>query len=249
MIKTVLHDFWFEREAAAFRRILGRSKRIETIMPNKVAETSDIKQLNPNNATNTATMINAVQRNRRQRRRTGSQILHKRYPSLQSIPEDDLKEFGDDLSIPSSPTSVRTLPPLHQHQPKSSPRDPHQPKSLVLDALHVVNEERSFRGLEPFRCSHWLNQLASQQASAMAITGNVFHSVTTIDELVLLLSSTEVAENIQRGDSVEGMHRETMNNVNAINRSNLLSTYFSEFGCGFAIGRDGKLYSCQLFRN
>ena len=83
----------------------------------------------------------------------------------------------------------------------------------------------------------------------MAITGNVFHSVTTIDELVLLLSSTEVAENIQRGDMVEGMHRETMNNVNAINRSNLLSTYFSEVGCGTAMGQDGKLYSCQLFRN
>lgn len=184
-------------------------------------------------------MINQVQRQRRPRRRSSSSLsLRQSTPSLQPIPEGD----DDQNVLLCSPTSVRTnfLPPRHSH--------PHKAASLV-DTPELVNQERELRGLRQFHSSHWLDQLAAKQAAAMARTGSVFHSVRTIDELMLLLSSAEVAENIQRGDTVEGMHRETMNHTNAINRSNLLSTFFTEFGYGVARGSDGKLYSCQLFRN
>jgi uncharacterized protein YkwD len=186
-------------------------------------------------------MIN--EHNRRHRRRMASKIIHKRSPSLQSIPEDDLKDFAEDLSFPSSPTSVTSVSYLRPPRPK------HSRTSSLPDTVELVNRERLLRGLKPFRSSVWLNELAFEQAESMAIKGTVFHSVTTIEDLMLALSSTEVAENIQRGDTVEGMHRETMKCSNSINRSNMLSKFFSEFGFAIVKGRDGKLYSCQLFRN
>jgi hypothetical protein len=36
---------------------------------------------------------------------------------------------------------------------------------------------------------------------------------------------------------------------NVINRMNVLSEQFTEFGMGIVEGFDGMLYSCQLFRN
>jgi hypothetical protein len=87
----------------------------------------------------------------------------------------------------------------------------------------------------------------------LANAQDVFHSVPTIDELKKLLLATavdiEVAENVQRGDTIHGMHKNTMDHANVINRSNVLSPYFAECGCGVAVGTDGKLYSCQLFRS
>jgi hypothetical protein len=45
------------------------------------------------------------------------------------------------------------------------------------------------------------------------------------------------------------MHAETMHHAHAINRSNILSPYFIEFGYAVSVGDVGKLYSCQLFRS
>jgi hypothetical protein len=83
----------------------------------------------------------------------------------------------------------------------------------------------------------------------MATEGTVYHSVSTIEELKVLLAGMDVAENIQRGDNVNAMHIETMQQRDCINRYNVLSTYFSEFGYGLAVGKDGKVYCCQLFRS
>jgi hypothetical protein len=83
----------------------------------------------------------------------------------------------------------------------------------------------------------------------MATEGTMHHSVSTIEELKILLVGMEVAENIQRGDNVSEMHMETMQQRGCINRYNVLSTFFSEFGYGLAVGKDGKVYCCQLFRS
>jgi len=161
---------------------------------------------------------------------------------LQPIPENDLKTYHAESSPPSSPTSVSAnllqAPPV----PKM------QLSSTCTETLALVNQERARRHLKPFRQSMSLNQLAAQHATAMCQSGTVFHSVASIEELMFMLPSTAVAENIQRGDCVAQMHRETMHHKYSINQSNLLSPYFSEFGSAVAMGRDGKLYSCQLFR-
>lgn len=196
------------------------------------------------------------------KRTTGSRLpvgkLHSpnegRVLSLPSIPENDMQEIGFEQryntvrrrahgTIPSS------LPPLF-------PRSYHQilPKPSFIDddemtPYEMVNMERRKLGLSPFRLSRTMNQLAAQQAARMAKRGTVYHSVSTIDALKVLLRGRDVAENIQRGDGIVAMHIETMRETASINRSNVLSAYFSEFGYGVATGSDGKVYCCQLFRS
>ena len=116
------------------------------------------------------------------------------------------------------------------------------------DQLVLVNRARRRRGLVPLKSSENLQRLAVLHAIAMAQQGAVFHSVSNIEQLMELLSSRFVAENIQRGDSIVQMHQETMEDRKSINRSNQLCEYFTEFGSAVALGDDGKLYSCQLFR-
>jgi uncharacterized protein YkwD len=172
--------------------------------------------------------------------------------NLQCIPEDDYPEeppsdgMGWTQITPTPSISPCTLPPLF----------PRQHSNLVPSVLEhedspweLVNRERQAHGLLPFRLSRTLNRLAAQHASRMAKEGTVYHSVSTIDELKVLITGRDVAENIQRGDSVGQMHIETMQQRDCINQYNVLSTHFSEFGYGLAMGTDEKVYCCQLFRN
>jgi Cysteine-rich secretory protein family len=178
--------------------------------------------------------------------------IRQRLPCLQSIPEhdqEDIEPFRDRSSGQlSSKQAIRpsSLPPL-------CPRNGSIVKSFLdmedVTPLELVNLERRRRTLPPFRLSRTLNTLASQQASKMALKGTVYHSASTIDELKMMLAGTEVAENIQCGASVLHMHMETMRQLDCINRSNVLSKYFSEFGYGIALGADGRLFCCQLFRS
>jgi uncharacterized protein YkwD len=199
---------------------------------------------------------------RRFRSRHTFQAQNRRRTNLQSIPENDSKDFGLDPNqyvVPcASQASVPSpLPPLF-------PRLNVSPSTAILISCDVsdnddddddvtpfelVTYERRKRGLLPFRLSRELNHLASQQAYRMAMDGKVYHSVSTVDELKILLMGNDVAENIHRGDTMSTMHAETMRQSSCINRSNVLSIYFSDFGYGLATGRDGKLYCCQLFRN
>lgn len=176
------------------------------------------------------------QRRRRSRLGSGgSPDHHRRCTSLESIPECKTLEVEITRSCSSgSPTSVLRMD---------------RSKNYILDfeSLVLVNKERRKRNLPLFVRSDFLTSLAQTQVMAMAQSGSVVHSVGTIQELMLLLSSESVAENIQRGDSLAMMHMETMKE-HTINRANLLSKHFNEFGSAVAMGPDGKLYSCQLFR-
>jgi len=162
------------------------------------------------------------------------QAMIKSTISVPSLPEQDCtlavrkaKRFGE-------------LPPL-------SPRSL-QKSNFMKSALSLINKERRYRHLAEFRISQYLNDLAKQHAEAMAAATSVHHSVSSVSELQRLLGSEKVGENIQRGDSILKMHHETMH-CNAVNRSNVLSLHFTEIGLGSAQGKDGKIYSCQLFRN
>jgi len=83
----------------------------------------------------------------------------------------------------------------------------------------------------------------------MAEQSTVFHSVTSIQQLVELLQAPHAAESIQRGNSLPDMHYETVSQRRSVNYCNLVSTVFTEFGAATCRGKDGKLYQCQLFRN
>jgi uncharacterized protein YkwD len=121
--------------------------------------------------------------------------------------------------------------------------------------VQLIQHERSVRGLRPYIIPKLLNQLATRHASDMAKLGMVFHSVDTIEELQLVLSCPQVAENVQRGDCAMQLPAQTMkrhgsrrSSTSVITRANVLSKQFTKFGCGVALGPDGRFYCCQLFR-
>jgi uncharacterized protein YkwD len=182
---------------------------------------------------------------------------------LQSIPENDgVHVFEDDQTdlhrekldmqrqhYSSSPTTTirnKYVSSDLENVSSSCPIPIHasSPQSI----LRRVNKERHRRGLALFQESDDLNLLAEEHAQNMVNINKVFHSVRSIDELMTKLQSTAAAENIQRGDSVILMHEETMLD-SCISRENILSPHFSEFGCAVLQGADGKIYSCQLFRD
>lgn len=114
--------------------------------------------------------------------------------------------------------------------------------------VNLVTLERRCRNLPLFERNVELDRMALQQARRMAKSMFVHHSVGNVRALQNKLNSEFVGENIQRGDSVHGMHCDTMY-TKSINRDNILSDYFDQIGSGVAWGADGKMYSCQLFRS
>jgi uncharacterized protein YkwD len=183
---------------------------------------------------------------------------------LEPIPEDASKDFAlldedETIIMMSSPRtvvqSIAAVGESNRHDDTDDDDDEEEVSSLLLldlDQLVLVNQDRRFHLLPPYRSSDVLDQLAARHAIAMARAQSVFHSVQTIAELMERLQNDRVAENIQRGDGIVQMHEDTMNYSTSsppcINRTNILSGSFNEFGSAVALGGDRKLYSCQLFR-
>jgi len=117
-----------------------------------------------------------------------------------------------------------------------------------LDIVFLVAKERSDRGLHPFERVSELDEMARQHARKMAMSRSVFHSVKDVQALQIKLDAPDVGENITRGDAVYKMHEETMLSPQSVNRANILSGHFDEFGSATAFGKDGKIYCCQVFR-
>lgn len=111
----------------------------------------------------------------------------------------------------------------------------------------MVNDERARHGLKPYHRSRFLDDLARWHAEEMANECQLRHSVDDIDTLKQKLKSDQVGENVLQGSSIRLMHSLTMCQ-DSPDRRNLLSTVYTEFGCGTAKGADGQLYMVQLVR-
>jgi hypothetical protein len=191
--------------------------------------------------------------------------------SLQSIAENDMlvcEDASQSLASLTLESSHSSGSPLSRRY--TDGRLDFLAASSHLGIVQLIQHERSVRGLPPFILSKNLNRLAIRQAITMAKFGVVCHTVSTVEELQKILWRTLVAENVLRGVSALQMHRQTMQMHTptvrmrtptvqrlcpynplevTITRSNVLNPHFNEFGCGVALGQDGKLYCCQLFRN
>lgn len=150
--------------------------------------------------------------------------------------------------------SLKTIPEEETYSEEES-RAEHGPADTFLSNHAAwIAFERQTRSLPPYVQSMELTLLARVHASHMAAHQTVFHSVASIAELKDALECETVGENIIRGDCVLRMHQETMTSTStssssmSINRSNILSTHFNEFGSAIAIGTDGRIYCCQYFR-
>jgi uncharacterized protein YkwD len=221
------------------------ARRYRSFWPSELTNRSfTLKVLNAPKAHYYVVMASAPSKYDGIRGRRGSVIpnSHVRSLSLQSIPEAQVVEIDE--------YDFYTLP--HTYSPRSSSSSMLYPmfKPVVLESsefLKLVNSERAQLGLQLFQGSQSLDQLAERQAKEMAKLKRVFHSVSSIEELTLLLGSEVVAENIQRGEDFTAMFDETVYGT-SINRDNLFSTHFTEFGSAAVLGCDGMIYSCQLFR-
>lgn len=147
-----------------------------------------------------------------------------RQPALRTIPEDE-SCFDENSGRSNKCRSV----------------------GIFEDPAALMDMERVHRNLRPFDRSLELDYLARIHVMRLAAAQSVFHSVTSIGALQAKLLSEKVGENIQRGDSICSMHKETMAGA-SVNRSNILSIHFDEFGSATAIGDDEKVYCCQYFR-
>jgi uncharacterized protein YkwD len=117
-----------------------------------------------------------------------------------------------------------------------------------LTSNHVmVNKLRDEYYVPALERSRSLDDLARAHANYMAKTQRLVHVVEDGECLQELLGSDIVGENIQRGTSVLNMHLSTIQ-VGSIHMRNLVSRQFKQFGMGTALGDDGKLYMCQVFR-
>ena len=99
----------------------------------------------------------------------------------------------------------------------------------------LVNRERMKRGLRPLTRNIAMDELARDNAKAMAESGGVAP-----------IRATYVG-NVLRGESIRAIHRSTMQQKQGRERANLLNPYFQDFGVGTCKGKDGMLYMCQLF--
>ena len=164
------------------------------------------------------------------------------------------KPFEDNPTHSTTMMSPRSLRCVRMHTPpplisipEHSPSDQHLPINTD-DPVAFLHTERKRRRLPTLdRCVE-LDLWAQVQALQMANQMRLFHSVQAIDELKKRLGATAVGENVQRGDSIFTMLCETMDSSSTVNRSNLLSEHFAEFGSATVTGRDGKIYFCQVFR-
>ena len=128
---------------------------------------------------------------------------------------------------------------------------PHFDSPIAFESNHVmVNRFRITVGKRPLRRSRSLDDLATKHALAMSVREEVFHSQRTIDELRKVLNTTgPVGENVHCGQSVQCIQEMIeFDSQLSESRINVVSDEFSDFGMGTAIGSEGQLYMCQLFR-
>jgi uncharacterized protein YkwD len=111
----------------------------------------------------------------------------------------------------------------------------------------MVNELRNEYYAPPLERSRSLDDLAKAHANYMAKTQRLVHTVEDGEDLKELLGSDIVGENVQRGTSILNMHLSSIQD-GSMHMRNLVSRQFKQFGMGTALGDDGKLYMCQVFR-
>lgn len=192
--------------------------------------------------------------------------------SDKSLHEDLLLPTPTYLVMPTMTHQYVNLRPRYgNHTSTKTAATTSSKKNKMKNALHrscdvagMLNMIRIQHCLHPLeRCTE-LDYCAKIHCRNMISACSVHSSVATVTELKIKLSSVHAGENIQRirsdssdaarGNSGSGTNKdvaqsmfETWMNV-PINRQNILSKQFTQYGSTIEMGTDGKYYCCQLFR-
>lgn len=122
------------------------------------------------------------------------------------------------------------------------------PGTWYYSSNHVlVNQERTKRTMAPLIRMVELDELARIHAEQIAEEGELRH--VEADALQFALQNIHhrrLGENVARGDSIRSIHTDMMSTLS--NRNNIVDRRFTHMGMGTAVGKDGELYLCQIFR-
>ena len=122
------------------------------------------------------------------------------------------------------------------------------PGTWDYSSNHVlVNQERTRRTMKPLIRMVELDRLARAHAEQIAEEEELRH--VDADALRIALNNIpyrRLGENVARGDNIRSMHSDMMSTMS--NKNNIVDRRFTHMGMGTALGKNGELYLCQIFR-
>lgn len=123
----------------------------------------------------------------------------------------------------------------------------HLPGMSQYASNHVmVNHERIKRCSAPLIRLSELDEIARQQAAAMAVEDRLFHSDPARVRAAFHRPARRMGENVAKGISIREIHRAMME-TSVSDRNNIMDRRYTHMGMGTA-KCDGQLYLCQIFR-
>ena len=107
----------------------------------------------------------------------------------------------------------------------------------------LVNETRRAHGLNALEDDPSVRLKAQGWADHLAATGSLAHSDLSggLDHVPWVA----LAENVGRGASIEQVHQTYLGSSR--HRANVLDRRWERIGTGHAVGRDGRVYTVQIF--
>ena len=122
------------------------------------------------------------------------------------------------------------------------------PGTWYYSSNHVlVNQERTRRTMAPLIRMIELDHLARVHAEQIAQEEELRH--VEPDALRLALKNIpyrRLGENVARGENIRSIHNDMMSTLS--NKNNIVDRRFTHMGMGTAVGKNGELYLCQIFR-
>jgi len=122
------------------------------------------------------------------------------------------------------------------------------PRNSYFRNNHVmVNHVRAQKIVSALNRSLDLDTLARWHAEAMAaLGGSAFHADPFELQARLKKPSRRIGSNVGVGSSVRDIHEQMMRNKGDYN--NMIDRRYSQFGMGTALGANGDIYLCQIYR-
>ena len=124
--------------------------------------------------------------------------------------------------------------------------------NITSDVVSLTNAERARQGRKRLRSSPQLMQAAQIHAEQMARAGRLAHDLPkarypeTKDRLAAVKYRwTAYGENVAQGQNAAEVLKDWMHSSG--HRKNVLNSYYTELGTGYATDRAGRTYFVQVF--
>jgi uncharacterized protein YkwD len=123
------------------------------------------------------------------------------------------------------------------------------PGTWYYSSNHIlVNQERKKRTIAPLIRMRELDELARAHAEKMAVDGKMIHiSPSVVTAALKDKTCRRLGSNVAKGLTIREIH-ENMMQFKQSHKNNIIDRRFLNFGMGTALGTDGDLYLCQIFR-